>query len=60
MNYYRSRRIVNFAIVPYQLNVIQHFLDVLISVGGELFLDGSQIDGVLDDKRIVGQSQSYI
>ena len=55
----RSLGIVGFAVVPDQLDIIQHLLDVLIFIVFEFFADSWQIHGMGDDIEIVGESHAF-
>lgn len=55
---YRVRRVVGFAVIPDQLNVIENFLNVVVSIVLELLVDCAQIHGVFDEVAIVEQTHS--
>ena len=56
----RSVSIIGLAIVPNQLNIIQALLHQLVFKLLQFFLHRAQIHRVLDDRRVVMQSQSHV
>ena len=49
-----SLGVVFFAVIPYELHIIEHLFDIVVAILFELFVDGGQVHGVLDYIEIVG------
>ena len=52
--------IVGLAIIPYQLQIIQHLLHPPVTIILQLLTNSPQIHRLLDQQRVVTQSQTYI
>jgi len=51
-------RIVCLAVVPNKLQIIEHFLNTSRSLLFETFKSSTEVHGVLDDIRVIGESHA--
>lgn len=52
--------VVGLAVIPYQLQIIQHLLHPFVTIVLQLPSNTPQIHRLLDEQGVVTQSQSYI